>query len=118
MSPRLAQLNMRLPPSRTRHSASTVQRAVSRIQPASATVLAGRGVATAPDGLLRNLASRSAPAPLPLNRKYDFARHTIGDDPVVLHHTFRFIDTEQHNTTQGFRCLGNRYTARIVKAEL
>jgi hypothetical protein len=51
MSPRLAQRNMHLPPSRTRHSPSTVQRPVSRLQPASATVLAQNGAATAPNGL-------------------------------------------------------------------
>jgi hypothetical protein len=56
MSPRLAQRNMHLPYPRqdTATTAPPPSRApFARVQPATAAVLAGRGAAAAPDGLLR-----------------------------------------------------------------
>lgn len=42
---------------------------------------------------------------LPFNLEDDFASHSIGDDPAMLHDAFGFIDPDQHYTTQGLSSL-------------
>src|ERR1700739_4540264 len=51
-------------------------------------------------------------------QEHDLAGDAISDDPVMLHHAFRFLDAERHDPAQRFCRLLDGGTTCVVEADL